>query len=95
MQQTKQLPTYLSIDGAAKVMSVSTNTIRRRISDGTIPAYHCGRRHIVIRLDDLEGALRLPARRPRVGVCPPKRRQGMHDTPHLTSGYAADSSVNR
>lgn len=58
MQHTKQLPTYLSIDEAAKVMSVSTKTIRRRISDGTIPAYHCGRRHIVIRLDELEGALR-------------------------------------
>ena len=43
MQQTKQLPTHLSIDEGAKVTSVSTKTIRRRISDGTIPAYQCGR----------------------------------------------------
>lgn len=58
---TKKLPTYLSITDAAEVMSVSTKTIRRRISDGTIPAYHCGRTHIVIRLDELEAALeRIP-----------------------------------
>lgn len=43
-------------------MSVSTKTIRRRISDGTIPAYLCGRRNIPIRLEDLEAAFqRLPA----------------------------------
>lgn len=43
-------------------MSVSTKTIRRRISDGTIPAYHCGNRPIRIKLDDLEAALeRIPA----------------------------------
>lgn len=58
----KTLPTYLSIDEAATVMSVSTKTIRRRISDGTIPAYHCGHRPIRIKLEDLEAALqRIPA----------------------------------
>ena len=36
----------------------ATKTIRRRISDGTIPAYQCGRRPIRIRLEDLEAALR-------------------------------------
>lgn len=57
----KTLPTYLSVEEAATVMSVSTKTIRRRISDGTIPAYHCGQHHIVIRLDELEAALvRIP-----------------------------------
>jgi excisionase family DNA binding protein len=53
----KKRPTYLSITEAATVMSVSTKTIRRRISDGTIPAYHCGRTHIVI-----------PPRRARSGL---------------------------
>jgi hypothetical protein len=42
----KTLPVYLSLEQAAEV------------SDGTIPAYQCGRRPIRIRLDDLEAALR-------------------------------------
>lgn len=54
----KTLPVYLSLDEAAEVMSLSVKTIRRRIADGTIPAYQCGRRPIRIRLDDLEAALR-------------------------------------
>ncbi len=44
MTRPSQLPVYLSLDEAAEVMSLSTRTIRRRISDGTIPAYGCGRR---------------------------------------------------
>ena len=58
MARTRELPVYLSLDEAAEVMSLSTRTIRRRISDGTIPAYQCGRRAIRVRLDDLEAALR-------------------------------------
>ena len=54
----KTLPVYLSLDEAAEVMSLSVKTIRRRIADGTIPAYQCGRRPIRIRLDALEAALR-------------------------------------
>ena len=54
----KKLPIYLSLDEAAEIMSLSVKTIRRRISDGTIPAYQCGKRPIRIRLDDLEAALR-------------------------------------
>ena len=54
----KTLPVYLSLEQAAKVMSLSVKTIRRRIADGTIPAYQCGRRPIRIRLDELEAALR-------------------------------------
>lgn len=54
----RALPVYLSIEQAAELLSMSTKTIRRRISDGTIPAYQCGRRPIRIRLEDLEGALR-------------------------------------
>jgi excisionase family DNA binding protein len=54
----KHLPVYLSLEEAAEVMSLSVRTIRRRIADGTIPAYQCGRRPIRIRLDELEAALR-------------------------------------
>lgn len=62
MGTTKRLPVYVSLEDAADMLSVSTRTIRRRISDGTIPAYHCGKRHIRIKLDDLENALeRIPA----------------------------------
>ena len=56
--RTKELPVYVSLEEAAQIMSLSTRTIRRRISDGTIPAYQCGRRPIRIRLDELEAALR-------------------------------------
>ena len=54
----KTLPVYLSLEQAAEVMSLSVKTIRRRIADGTIPAYQCARRPIRIRLDELEAALR-------------------------------------
>ena len=64
MSRKKELPTYVSLEEAADIMSLSTRTIRRRISDGTIPAYQCGRRPIRIRLDELEAALRrLPSAR--------------------------------
>ncbi|HET8603768.1 MAG TPA: helix-turn-helix domain-containing protein [Marmoricola sp.] len=63
----KKLPVYLSLEEAAEVMSLSVKTIRRRISDGTIPAYQCGKRPIRIRLDELEAALqRIPSARPRL-----------------------------
>jgi excisionase family DNA binding protein len=58
MPRKKDLPVYVSLDEAAEMMSMSTRTIRRRISDGTIPAYQCGRRSIRIRVDELEAALR-------------------------------------
>ena len=58
MARTKELPVYVSLEEAAQIMSLSTRTIRRRISDGTIPAYQCGTRPIRIRLDDLQAALR-------------------------------------
>lgn len=64
MNRKRDLPVYLSLEEAAEVMSLSTRTIRRRISDGTIPAYNCGRRAIRVRLDELEAALhRIPSAR--------------------------------
>lgn len=58
MTRTRELPIYVSLDEAAEMMSLSTRTIRRRISDGTIPAYQCGSRSIRIRVDEFEAALR-------------------------------------
>lgn len=58
MASNRELPVYVSLEEAAQMMSLSTRTIRRRISDGTIPAYQCGSRPIRIRLDELEAALR-------------------------------------
>ena len=58
MTRKTELPTYVSLEEAAEMMSLSTCTIRRRISDGTIPAYKCGRRAIRIRVDELQAALR-------------------------------------
>ena len=64
-QQTrKQLPIYVSLQEAAEITCQSVKTIRRRISDGTIPAYRFGRRQIRIKLEDLEGtARRVPSAR--------------------------------
>lgn len=62
------LPVYLSLEQAADVMAMSVKTVRRRIADGTIPAYRCGRGTIRIRLDELECALR---RVPAGGVVTP------------------------
>lgn len=64
-QQTrKPLPTYLSLQQAAEITEQSVKTIRRRVSDGTLPAYRFGRRQIRIRLEDLEAsARRLPSAR--------------------------------
>lgn len=37
---------YLTLAEAAELMSVSVKTLHRRIADGTLPAYRCGRRVI-------------------------------------------------
>jgi len=53
---------YLTLAEAAELMSVSVKTLRRRIADGTLPAYRCGRRVIRVRLDDLDHVFqRVPA----------------------------------
>ena len=64
MAERRAVPVYLSLDEAAECMSVSVKTLRRRIADGTIPAYRCGRRVIRIHLEDLERAfLPIPSAR--------------------------------
>jgi excisionase family DNA binding protein len=58
MTRKRELPVFIRLNEAAYMMSMSTGTIRRRISDGTIPAYQCGRPTIRLKLDEVESALR-------------------------------------
>ena len=48
---------YVSLAEAGELMSVSVKTVRRRIADGTLPAYRCGR-VIRVRIEDLDLAFR-------------------------------------
>jgi len=50
----KRLPTYVSLAQAAEITEQSVRTIRQRVSDGSLPAYKFGPRHIRIKLGDLE-----------------------------------------
>lgn len=60
----KPLPTYVSLAQAARITEQSVKTIRRRVADGTIPAYRFGPRQIRIKLADLEAtAHRIPSAR--------------------------------
>ena len=49
---------YLTLAEAADLMSVSVKTLRRRIADGTIPAYRCGKKLIRLRIEDIERLMR-------------------------------------
>ena len=49
---------YVSIPDAAKLANCSPKTIRRRISDGTIPAYRMGPRMLRVDQADIERAMR-------------------------------------
>lgn len=58
----------LTLDAAAELLGVSTATVRRRITDGSLRAYRTGKRLIRIRAHDLDDLLReIPSagRRPR------------------------------
>ena len=57
-------PQYVSLAVAADLMAVSVKTLRRRIADGTLPAYRCGPRVIRVRVDDLDRVFhRVPSAR--------------------------------
>jgi len=49
---------WLSLRQAAALYGVSTDTIRRRIVTGQLPASRCGGRIIRVRIDDLERLFR-------------------------------------
>jgi excisionase family DNA binding protein len=51
--RTKAAPQWLSLQQAAAVYGVSTDTIRRRVASGDLPAFRCGRRIIRVRAEDL------------------------------------------
>jgi len=57
-------PAYLRLQTAASLLDVSVDTIRRRIADGTLPAYRVGGQ-LRIREADLD---RLVVRVPAVGA---------------------------
>ena len=60
----KPVPSYVTMEQAARMTQQSVKTIRRRVSDGTLPAYRFGPRSIRVRLEDLESAAhRIPAAR--------------------------------
>lgn len=46
-------PQWLSLQQAAAIYAVSTDTIRRRVASGDLPAFRCGRRIIRVRAEDL------------------------------------------
>lgn len=52
------VPTYVSLSEAASITAQSVKTIRRRVADGTLPAYRFGPRCIRVRIEDLEAAAR-------------------------------------
>lgn len=53
---------YLSVEAAASYIDVSTQTIRRYIDTGQLPAYRLGKRLIKIQQADLDGMFRrIPA----------------------------------
>lgn len=50
---TTARPVYLTLSEAGDTLGVSTDTIRRRIADGTIAGYRIARR-VKVRQDDLD-----------------------------------------
>ncbi|HOQ52198.1 MAG TPA: helix-turn-helix domain-containing protein [Micropruina sp.] len=51
-------PAWLSLQQAAVIYGVSTDTIRRRVASGDLPAFRCGRRIIRVRAEDLSRLFR-------------------------------------
>jgi excisionase family DNA binding protein len=53
---------YLSVEAAASYIGVSTQSIRRYIDSGQLPAYRLGKRLIKVQQADLDGLFRrIPA----------------------------------
>ena len=50
---------WMTLRDAARHTGTSTDTLRRRINDGQLPAYYVGRSHMVrLKLDDLDALMR-------------------------------------
>lgn len=56
---TPEQRTTLTVPEAARSLGISPKTLKRRINDGTIPAYRFGpgSRSMLIKVEDLEAAL--------------------------------------
>lgn len=69
--------TYESLAAAAARMGVSVKTVRRRIADGILPVYRCGR---IMRLDpnDVDGMF---SRSPRLTAARGSTSRGLQDAP--------------
>lgn len=50
---TPERPRYLDLTAASEISGLSEKTLRRRISEGSIPAYRVGPRVVRIREDSL------------------------------------------
>lgn len=51
-------PVYLGLPDAARYLGVSVKTVRRRIADGTLPAFTLGGRHSLrVKVADLDALL--------------------------------------
>jgi len=49
---------YLTIEGGAEYLGVTTRTIREMISDGRLIGYRCGPRLVRVRRDEIDAAMR-------------------------------------
>ncbi|WP_425308746.1 excisionase family DNA-binding protein [Ammonicoccus fulvus] len=58
MPNSQRQPLFISPKEAAGRHSVSVDTIRRRIADGTLPAHRLGKRLIRISIEDLDKVFR-------------------------------------
>ena len=72
---------YESLPTAATRIGVSVKTIRRRIAEGVLPVYRCGR---ILRLDpdDVDAMFR---RCPQSSATPPRLRDTLSFTHHPTT----------
>lgn len=57
MSEARPPPTYISLEEAARRLSVSVKTIRRLIADGDLPAYRCRKRNLRVKVSDLESVM--------------------------------------
>ena len=57
-RQDSDASAYVTVADGARILTVSTKTIRRKIADGSLPAYRLGDQIIRVRREDLASLLR-------------------------------------
>jgi len=58
MSEPMRTTKYVTLAQAADILRQSVKTVRRRISEGSLPAYRVGPRSIRLRTEDLEVSFR-------------------------------------